>query len=147
MSAMQIRLVLFLLSLPLATAYAQGYQDRFEQARERDDRAAIEAIAEEWPAKELDNPEAYILPANYYFASRGLEVSTKTGNGIGEGKYDITESNGGFAVVDPNTGKQIGAIGPGTHRDPADVDKAVTLLTNALQEIRSEWISGVASLS
>lgn len=99
----QIRFALGLAMLMLLSAgriSAEDYAARFKQlSAQKADGAQIDALLDEWRAKNPDDPEAWITSANYYFnESVGPNISTKP------------PEKGDFAVVSKKTGKQAGSI-------------------------------------
>jgi tetratricopeptide (TPR) repeat protein len=110
---------------------AETFTKRFEKLVNATPAAEmVDAFVKEWTIHEPDNPEAYIRPANYYFSSRGILISP-----LPEGKYDVELPKSGvkneMAIVDPQTGKQVGSIGPNNPRDDENVQKAIDLLDRA----------------
>ena len=93
-------LFLTLLLSGLGRANAQDYAARFKQLRDQKaESAQIDALLDEWRAKNSDDPEAWITSANYYFNdSVGPIVSTQP---PGKGDYGLT---------DEKTGKKAGSI-------------------------------------
>ncbi len=89
-----------LLLLGLARASAEDYAGRFKQMREQKAAPAqIDAMLDEWRAKQPNDPDAWITSANYYFnESVGPTISTQP---PGKGDYGLT---------DKKTGKKTGSI-------------------------------------
>ena len=84
---------------------------------------SIEAAFKELLAKEPDNPDTYILPANAYGAAAS-SVAVK--------KSDKPPGPDGFVLKDPKTGKQVGTLGPDT--DSKLVLKGEALLAQAAEK-------------
>jgi tetratricopeptide (TPR) repeat protein len=80
-------------------ANAEDYAARFNQLKEQKaDGAQIDALLDEWRAKEPNNPDAWITSANYYFnQSMGPMISAK-------------KPEKGFSLTNKKTGKEAGSI-------------------------------------
>lgn len=109
------KLLAFCIALLLsgfARVGAEDYAGRFKQMREQKaDGAQIDALLDEWRAKNPDDPDAWITSANYYFnQSVGPNISTQP-----PGKGD-------YALTDKKTGKKAGSISfkPGVARTSRD---------------------------
>jgi len=81
-------------------AAEQDYATRFaELKKQKDAGAQIDALLDEWRAKQPDSPEAWITSANYYFnLSVGPNISTKP------------PEKGDFTLSDKKNGKATGSI-------------------------------------
>jgi len=81
-------------------AAEQDYATRFaELKKQKDAGAQIDALLDEWRAKQPDSPEAWITSANYYFnLSVGPNTSTKP------------PEKGDFTLSDKKNGKATGSI-------------------------------------
>src|SRR5438132_4047296 len=84
----------------LGHANGEDYAARFaELTKQKDAGPRIDALLDEWRAKQPDSPEAWITSANYYFnQSVGANISTKKAE---KGDYKLT---------DKKTGKAAGSI-------------------------------------
>src|SRR5438105_12201595 len=81
-------------------AAEQDYATRFaELKKQKDAGPRIDALLDEWRAKQPDSPEAWITSANYYFnQSVGPNISTKKAE------------KGDYSLTDKKTGKAAGSI-------------------------------------
>ena len=89
-----------LLFFGLGRVTAEDYETRFKDLRaQKADGAKIDAVLDEWRAKNPNDPDAWITSANYYFnESMGPTMSAKT------------PEKGDFALKDKKTGKTAGSI-------------------------------------
>lgn len=76
----------------------QDYPERFKQLQDKKADAQIEPLLSEWRAKMPNDPDAWIMSANYYFNQRQVMLSTKK------------PEKGDFSLKDPKTGKEAGSI-------------------------------------
>ena len=127
---------LVFLTILSCQVHAESRKEVFERLKSEKDQSRINAFVNEWLANEPDNPDAYIVPANYYFATRGILTSSDSEKPLGHGRYNVESPNveppkGEFIITDPKTGKRVGSIGPSNIRDEKDVQKAIDLLRQA----------------
>lgn len=94
-----ILLIVFLL-FGLGRLNAEDYASRFKELRnQKADGAKIDALLDEWRAKNPNDPDGWITSANYYFnESLAPTISTKP------------PEKGDFSVKDTKTGKTAGSI-------------------------------------
>ncbi len=110
-----------LLLFGLGRVCAEDYAARFKQLQDQKaEGAQIDSLLDEWRAKQPDDPDAWIISANYYFnQSVGPNISTKPAE------------KGDYALTDKKTGKKAGSISfkPGvaeTSRSAAEILQEAT---------------------
>lgn len=93
-------LCISLLLLGFSRVSAEDYAARFKQLRDQKaDGAQIDALLDEWRAKNSNDPDAWITSANYYFnQSVGPYMSAEP------------PKKGDYAIKEEKTGKQAGSI-------------------------------------
>ncbi len=121
---MRPALFIVLALLALERLNAEDYAARFKELQgEKAEGAKIDALLDEWRAKNPNDPNAWITSANYYFnESVGPNISTKTPD-----KGDLT-------VKDRKTGKTAGSIS-----FKPNVAKTSRSATDLLQEATTKF--------
>jgi hypothetical protein len=108
-----------------ATAFAGGdYRAAYTKLKQEVPADKMEAHLKQWRETEPDNPDAWILSANWFFEkaqSEGIVISAKPA-----GKED-------FVVSDPKTGKAVGSISSSPTYDPKRTSAATGFLRSALE--------------
>ena len=107
---------------------AEDYASRFKELRDQKaDAAKIDALLDEWRAKNPNDPDAWVTSANYYF-----------NESVGPTMSNQTPQKGDFALKDKKTGKTAGSISfkpnvAQTSRSAADLlDEATTKFPDRL---------------
>ena len=116
-----LRWLTFLVILAAPAAAESNYREDFARLKREVPQEKMEAHLAAWRKREAENPDAWILSANWYFEqAHAVTIST---NPAGKG---------GIAVTDPKTGQEVGSIGESAI-DPARANKAVEMLSAAVK--------------
>lgn len=109
----------------------QDYAARFKELKEQKAGGAqIDALLDEWRAKQPNDPDAWITSANYYFnESVGTTISTKKAE------------KGDFKLTNKKTGKAAGSIsfGPNVQETTRDARKILTEATTKFPDRLDIW--------
>jgi tetratricopeptide (TPR) repeat protein len=103
---------------------ADDYRAAYAKLKEQVPDDKMEALLEHWREADPDNPDAWILSANWFFEkaqSENVSVTTKTAQ------------KGDFVVTDPKTGKAVGSISSEVAFDPKRISAATGFLRAALE--------------
>ena len=130
----------WLLSLQLASG--NEFVDQFKALKKAGDDAAIIQFLEKAATEEADNPEYYANAGNYWWGAGGAVAVTQ----LKAGDYKLDPQS--FAIVDPKTGKQVGAIGKAGDLDPTLPKKAIEVLSQGAEKFpgRADIALGLAHI-
>ncbi len=101
-------LILFLAVAPILRA-DENYAAKYQSLRDKKaGDAELEALLTEWRAKKSDDPEAWVVSANYYFNKRQLNISKKKpeAGDIPLKKKDTGEEGSVSFPLDPENAKR-----------------------------------------
>jgi tetratricopeptide (TPR) repeat protein len=113
--------------LPALCAFAgSDYSQDYAELKQKVAADKMDAHLADWRKSQPENPDAWILSANWFFEQAQSESISITNKLAGKGD---------FAVTDPKTGKQAGSISTGSRSDPEKMKAA----TEALREALTRW--------
>lgn len=122
---------------PSAVPAAEGFVEEFRLLADAGDDAKTRAFIESSAETEKENPDYYATAGNFWWQlalTDGLNVSTKPSEG------------GEFSIRDPDTGEEVGSIGPSRDRDPDLARKAADVLAEGARRFpaRADIVLGLA---
>ena len=129
---------IFLLSL--ASASADDFVEKFKTLKKAGDDAAMVKFLEQAAADEADNPEYYANAGNYWWGAGGTVAVTP----LKAGEFQLDPNS--FDIIDPKTGKKVGAIGKAGDVNPELPKKALSLLSDGAKKFpeRADIALGLA---
>ena len=133
-----------ILSLLLsAQTFADKFTDKFDALKKAGDSKAIEKFLEDSSAKEIENPNYYATSGNYWWshAKEGIRM-----NRLPAGNFELNTDD--LSLVDPKTGKKVGALGALPKSETEQGKKALKILETGTKKFphRADIVLGLAHL-
>jgi tetratricopeptide (TPR) repeat protein len=116
------------------SVFGGDYQDDFAMLKKKVPAQEMEGYLTNWREREPNNPDAWILTANWLFEkSDALDINLG-GNALAPGNYVIKSIDGEMFAFDPKTDKQIGRINVHEARHAQLARQAISMLVEAREK-------------